>query len=658
MAKALDPNPESDPSQSPTLTAAATQMGVIMGTAAYMSPEQASGQTADNRSDAWSFGVVLYEMLTGQRLFTGETVSHVLAKVLERELDLSALPTPTPALIRRLLHRCLERKPKRRLSDLGEALSHLEEAATVPVQPLSGAPLVPAAQPAGWRQALPLAVAASLVVGVLAAVAAWSLTRSDVSVSRSVVRFPITLPASDRLFYAFLGPSVAVSRDGETVVYAATRDGVRQLYRRNLDQLEAVPVSGTEGAQLPFISPDGEWVGFELNGTLRKVALAGGPLATLYDGSDVEATDASWGTNDVIVFGSVGNHHIMQVAATGGVAEPVTIRAEGEGDHRQPELLPGGTALLFSVAGSDSRIASRIAVKSLTTGERRDLLAGSTPRYTASGHIVFARESALWAVPFDVDRLELTGDPVPVVEGVTIGTSGFAQFWVARNGSLVYLTGGVPPDARRLVWVDREGNEEPIAAEPRPYTAVALSPDGGRAVLQVNDAENVDLVIYDLTRDTPTRFTFDPGNDGYPLWTPDGERVVFTSDRDGALGNLYWKAADGTGQVERLTTSENFQAPSAISPDGSTLLFVEGRAETGGDVGALSLDDDRAVDWLLEGDAAEYYTDISPNSRWVVYVSNESGLPEVYVRPFPNVDDGRWQISNGGGFAPVWGPDS
>ena len=654
LAKALDPNPEADPSQSPTLTAAATQMGVIMGTAAYMSPEQAAGQTVDKRGDIWSFGVVLFEMLTGQRLFTGETVSHVLASVLKTEPNWALLPANTPELIRRLLRRSLERKRKRRLSDVSEALIHLEEAATRPAEEPSVAISATAvAQPSRWRQAWPLAAAASVLVGVLIAVTVWSLTRSDVPVSRSVVRFPITLPALDRLFYTFLGPSVAVSRDGETVVYAATRDGVRQLYRRNLDQLAAVPISGTEGARLPFISPDGEWVGFELNGTLRKVALAGGPPATLYDGSDVEATDASWGTNDVIVFGSAGNNHIMQVAATGGVAEPVTIRAESEGDHRQPELLPGGTALLFSVAGSDPRIA----VKSLTTGERRDLLAGSTPRFTASGHIVFARENALWAVPFDVDRLELTGDPVPVVEGVTTGASGFAQFWVARNGSLVYLTGGVAPAARRLVWVDREGNEELVAAEPRPYTAVALSPDGGRAVLQTADPDNIDLVIYDFARDTPTRFTFDPAPDGFPLWTPDGERVVFNSPRDGA-NNLYWKAADGTGQVDRLTTSGNTQAPSDISPDGMTLLFVEIRPDTNADIGTLSLGGDQAVDWLLDGDAAEVYSDISPDGRWVVYVSTESGQPEVYARPIPNVDDGKWQISQDGGLAPLWGPDS
>ena len=287
LAKALDPSPDADPSQSPTLTAAATQMGVIMGTAAYMSPEQAVGQTADRRSDIWSFGVVLFEMLTGQRLFTGETVSHVLASVLKTEPNWEMLPATTSEPLRRVLRRSLAKERKRRLSDVTDALLDLDEATRAPAR------VVASEGRAGWRQALPLATAVSLVVGVLVAAAVWSLTRPDAPQPQSLVRFPITPPGPDVLSVVFLGPSVAVSHDGETVVYAAARNGVRQLYRRSLDQLDAVPISGTEGAQLPFVSPDGEWVGFELDGTLRKVALAGGPPATLYDGSDVVPTDAT-----------------------------------------------------------------------------------------------------------------------------------------------------------------------------------------------------------------------------------------------------------------------------------------------------------------------------------------------------------------------------
>ena len=658
LAKALDTAPEGDPSQSPTLTAAATQMGVIMGTAAYMSPEQAAGQTADKRSDVWSFGVVLYEMLTSQRLFTGETVSHVLAKVLDRELDFSALPTSTPASIKRLLRRCLERKPKRRLGDVGEMLSHLEEAAATPAGELPvGSAIASAAQPAGWRKAVPWSIAALMTIMAILAVLSsrplgeWPGLMRSPPTSSSLTRFAITLPASDQLYYFFVAPSVALSADGETMLYVAERDGVRQLYRRPLDQLAAIPIPGTEGARYPFFSPDGEWIGFEVDGALKRMALAGGPPATLYDAS-IGASDASWGTNDTIVFGiSTDGHPLMRVASTGGVTEPVTTLAEGEADHRQPHLLPGGSALLFTVATSGP---DRIAVKFLDSGERRILLEGSTPRYVASGHIVFARENALWAVPFDADQRELTGDPVPVLEGVRIGGTGFAQFWVAQNGSLVYLPGEDVADARELVWVDRQGNEELVAAEPRPYRSVRLSPDGGRVVTSVEDPANRDLVIYDLVRDTPTRLTFDPAIDTFPIWTPDGERIVFRSARDGRP-NLFWKAADGTGDVERLTTSENAQSPHSFSPDGQMLVFGEDRASP--DVGILSMDGEHRAEMLLQTEFIESYGEVSPDGRWIAYTSLESGQPEVYVRPFPSVDDGRWQISTAGGGAPMWGPN-
>ena len=295
-------------------------------------------------------------------------------------------------------------------------------------------------------------------------------------------------------------------------------------------------------------------------------------------------------------------------------------------------------------------------IVSLETGEQTVLLAGSTAQYVSTGHLVYWREGSLWAVPFDTDQLTLSGPSVLITEGVPATNEGLALFAV-DGGLLAHQIGA--SGLRTLVWVDREGNEELVAAEPRPYAGLALSPDGGRAVLQVDEPENIDLVIYDLVRDTPTRFTFDPGADRFPVWTPDGERVVFTSERDGGL-NLYWKAADGTGRVDRLTTSVNLQVPAAVSPDGTTLLFVEAHPETSSDfdLGALSLDGEQAVDWLLESDATETLTDLSPDGRWVAYASNESGQDEVYVRPFPNVDDDRWQISRDGGVAPLWGPDS
>ena len=556
LAKALDPSPTGDPSQSPTLTAAATQMGVIMGTAAYMSPEQASGETTDKRGDIWSFGVVLFEMLTGQRLFTGKTVSHILASVLKIEPDWKVLPTTTPQPLTRLLRRCLEKEPKRRLRDVSEAVIHLEEAASAPAGDLSVAATT-ALQTAGWRQALPLVVGVSVVAVVITGLAVWNLMRPA---PRPPVRFAITLPTSDQLVSDGGGHSVALSPDGATLVYVATRGGVQQLYRRPLDQLEAGPLPGTEGAINPVFSPDGEWIGFTtLDGTLKKIALAGGPPATLYNGPS-QATDPSWGTNDMIVFGFRGTDlPFMQVASAGGVAEPVTTLADGESDHRQPQLLPGGTALLFSVASRSDE--ARIAVKSLDTGERRDLLAGSTPNYVSSGHIVFAREDALWAVPFDVDRLEVTGEAVPLPEGVGVeDVSGLAHFTLARNGSLAYI----PADAlrveprRTLVWVDREGREESVAAPLRAYGNLDISPDGALVAVDVRDPETQlgDIWLWDLARETLDRLTLDPRSDRAPVWTPDGRRVVFSSLREGVVCRNSADRSRGLSIVEIEQSAE------------------------------------------------------------------------------------------------------
>ena len=367
---------------------------------------------------------------------------------------------------------------------------------------------------------------------------------------------------------------------------------------------------------------------------------------------------AGWGPDDTIVFAYIGSSTLWRVSANGGDPEPIAAGVEADAapvaDHLSwIDLLPDGKAVLASVDVADG---DQIVVVSLETGERKILLAGTTPRYASTGHIVYWHENGLWAVPFDAEELALTGPSTPVLDGVAAGDNDLANFALGGT-SLVYEPGTGPAgDASTLVWVDREGHEEIVAAESHPYAAVTLSPDGGRAALQVN-AENIDLIIYDVARDTPTRFTFDPGADQYPVWTPDGERVVLASTRGGGL-DLYWKAADGTGQVERLTTSENLRAPSAVSPDGMTLLFTEIRPETGADVGALSLDGDHAVEWLLESDANSAFAEISPDGRWVTYVSDESGQSEIYVQPFPNVDDGRWQISQDGGVAPRWGPDS
>ena len=658
LAKALDPNPEGDPSQSPTLTAAATQMGVILGTAAYMSPEQAAGQTSDKRSDAWSFGVVLYEMLTGQRLFTGETVSHVLAKVLDRELDLSALTTSTPPPIRRLLRRCLERKPKRRLSDLGEALSHLEEArAPVDKAPSAVPSVPPVAQPSGWRQALPLALGISAVAVVITALAVWSLTRPEPVAPGEATRFAFTVPATDQLVNL---DGMALSPDGRDLVYVARRAGVPQLFHRAVGQIDAVPIRGTEeGAIRPFFSPDGEWVGFVTpsGGELKKIRLDGGLAITLCPAPG-EGFGGSWHADGTIVFATVTTPGVMRVSAEGGTPEPVTtVDADvGETFHDDPVWLPTSQAVLFARATGPPRDENvEILVQSLATGERRVLTAGFNPQYLPTGYLVFARTGGLWAAPFDATELVLTGEARPVVEDVQTTGLGYAPYAVASNCSLAYLAGDAAGGrTRTLVWVDREGQEESVATPPRGYVYPRISPDGTQVALDVRDQE-FDIWTWDVRRETLTRLTFDPGLDRFPVWTPDGRRVVFSSVRAGAP-NLFWKAADGTGAAERLTDSPNTHFPHSLSPDGTWLVF-EQLSGTGRDLVMMSLEGDRAAEVLLGTEFNELNGDISPDGNWLAYESNASGRNEVYVRPFPDVDGGQWLISTDGGRTPLWAPD-
>ena len=660
LAKALDPNLEGDPSQSPTLTAAATQMGVILGTAAYMSPEQAAGQTSDKRSDAWSFGVVLYEMLTGQRLFTGETVSHVLAKVLDRELDLSALTTSTPPPIRRLLRRCLERKPKRRLGDLGEALSHLEEARASVDKAPSAVPVPAVGQPERWWQALPLALGALIVGGLVAGLAVWSVMRPE---SPRLVRFVVAHDEAPPVSIAVQSPDVAISPDGEHIAYltGSVGSGAEQLHVRPLDQLTSEILVAEGELNSPFFSPDSQSVGFYDRRVsppvLQRVSVRGGPASTICD-LPADLRGASWGADGTIVFASSDTTSgLWRVAAVGGEPEQLTMPDpdQGEVDHVWPEILPGGEAVLFTIRASPIE-ESQIAVLSLDTGEQKVVIrGGSYPRYSPTGHLLYGVEGNLWAVGFDLSRLETVGDPVPVQEGVLTKPQGAANFSVSENGSLIYVPGvAVAGDARTLVWVDREGREEALMAPPAPYESPRVSPDGRYVAVEVRDPDNNDVMVYDLQRDTPTRLTFDPGQDRHPLWSPDGHRVVFGSNRAGTM-NIYSRAADGTGPAEQLTTSDSRQWPQSWSADGQSLVIMD---ISGGqtDLNVISLGAESRTEELTQTEFDEVYAEVSPDGRWIAYMSDESGQLEVYVRPFPNVDDGRWQISRDGGISPVWAP--
>ena len=431
-----------------------------------------------------------------------------------------------------------------------------------------------------------------------------------------------------------------------------------------MDQTEATPVRGTEcaaragrveicGARSPFFSPDGEWVGFWINGQLKKVAIRGGAPVSLCEAQN--PWGARWGADDTIVFGQRGAG-IMQVSADGGTPEVLISLPETNEVGHGPQVLPGEKAVLFTLGDGTNWDDAEIVVHSLETGERKVLIEGGRDaRYVPTGHLVYVLDGTLLAVPFDVDKLEVTGGAIPMAEGVMTapdsgGVTGAAHFSVSDTGALVYVSGG-GLESRTLVWVDRDGREEALAAEPRAYTYLSISPDGGRLALDVRDQE-LDIWIWDFARETLTRLTFAPARDSYPVWTPDGRWVAFGSRRDGTP-NLYWKAADGTGAVERLTESKNLQVPYAFTPDGRQLVFLE--LDENNDLGVLSLEG--SPEPLLATEFSERNGAISPDGQWLAYQSDASGQNEIYVRPFPNVEDGQWSISSGGGTRPLWAPD-
>ena len=452
---------------------------------------------------------------------------------------------------------------------------------------------------------------------------------------------------------------ITLSSDGERLVYAATRDGVSQLFVRARDQLEAIPILATENARYPFFSPDGEWVGFFTDDALKKISLAGGLPVTLAPMIRPARHGATWGPDNTIIFAtdSLSGRGLSRIPATGGDPEPLTaVNLDApEFGHNWPEFLPGGQAVLFTIFKQNrGAYTAQIAVLSLDTGEQKLLLeGGSNPHYVPSGHLIYATNGAVRAVGFDRDRLEVTTPPVTVLERVVTRTEGSATFAVSRTGSLVYVPGEPPAGVQRpIVWVDRDGREEPSATDFRALLSLRISPDGTKVAFDFEQ----DIWIWDIASETRTRLTLNSGPSNRPLWTPDGTRVVFNSERDGR--GVYWKAADGTGEVERLTSTVGAQYPLAWASDGSQLIIYD-RSDvvTGIDMLILPLDGERVLLPLLRTPYSERSATVSPDGNWLAYASNESGEDEVIVRPFPNVEDGKWQVSSNGGQVPLWSPD-
>ena len=641
--------------QPPTLTSpAATLAGVILGTAAYMSPEQAKGRAADKRSDVWAFGAVLYEMLTGQRPFAGEDISDTLASVLKSEPAWEALPAEVPPHIRMLIQRCLTKDRRQRIADISTALFVMSEAAslTSPTLVASG----PAERRAPWRRLL-MPIAGAILLSAAVGTAVWLMMRPD---GARVTRFVISPMGAAVLVVDSQSRDLMITPDSTHVVYKGRAGQTdTQFFVHPLDQLEPTPLGGPR-RRAPFSSPDGRWIGFveTVPVTLKKVAITGGPALELCR-LDGPSRGATWGDDDSIIFATaIPSTGLQRVSSAGGEPRVLTKpnRERGEDDHLWPQFLPGSKAVLFTITPATGGVdASQVAVLDLSTGAQKIVMrGGSQAQYVSSGHLVYVAADTLRAVAFDLGRLETIGSGIPVVPQVVTMLNGTAEFDIGRDGTLVYAAGGPgTAPARTLVWVDRQGREEAItAAPPRPYLYPRLSPDGTRLALEIRDHPN-DVWVLNLARQTLTPVTSNPGIDQAPVWMPDGLRLVFTSSRDGGVGSLFWQAADGTGIAEPLTESPNYQRPSAVLPDGR-ILFWEAGVKTAADVMMLTPQKGRRVQALIPGPLVDRNAEVSPNGQWLAYESNDSGQFEVFVRPFPDVNKEKIPVSTAGGAQPLW----
>jgi Tol biopolymer transport system component/tRNA A-37 threonylcarbamoyl transferase component Bud32 len=647
-------------SELPTAKDPLTAQGSIVGTLQYMAPEQLEGKEVDARTDIFAFGAVVYEMATRKRAFEGNTQASVISAIMSSDPPpMSSLQPMTPPVLDRVIKRCLAKEPDERCQNANDLTNELKWIAESGSHAgVSGPASAAKGIRALGRRALILSVGALLLV-VVASLTTWNLKPSPSP--QPVSRLVVDLPPGQQLAGLDGGPAVALSHDGTHLAYVAREAGTQQIFLRAMDSLESKPIPGTEGAVDPFFSPDGQWLGFFAGGTLKKVSVSGGAALTLGDAGTPRG--ASWGSQGTIAFAPTNVSVLEQVPDAGGAPQPLTRFEKGDVGHRWPELLPGDKAVLFAAGQTINFTNAQVAVQSVGTSERRNLIQGGiNPRYALSGHLVFAQGGSLMAVPFDPQRLEVMGTGVPVVEGLLQSPiSGAAQYSISATGSLVYIPGGVQATQSRLVWVSRNGAEQPLVAPAHAYLTPRLSPDGRRVAVSIQEQES-QTWLYDLSRETLTRLTFEGSSNLGAIWTPDGQRITFNSNKEGST-NLFWQRADGSGGLERLTTNEYLQAPSSWSPDGQLLAFHEVNPNTQRDIWVLRMSDTspgsgevRKTQPFLRTRFDEAGPRFSPDGRWLAYISNESGRYEIYVQPYPG-PGGKWQISTEGGNEPVWNPN-
>ncbi len=632
-----------DMGNSPTLSMAATMQGVILGTAAYMSPEQAKGKQVDKRTDIFAFGAVLYELLTGKQAFHGEDVGDILAAVVMKEPDWTALPAKIPSTIRTLLSRCLRKDKRQRLADATGLRIEIEDAIAAPKDSVATQ-----AAPASTSK-LPWAVA--MAVTVLLAIASWGWWRATRPVEqplRPLARLDVDL-GPDVSLGSPQGTDEIISPDGTRLVYVSQG----RLFTRLLDQPTATELAGTQGAREPFFSPDGQWVAFFTQADLKKISVEGGTPVTLCAGN---GRGGSWGEDGNIIAALTATGGLSRIPSAGGPPTPVTDLQSGEITHRWPQILPRSKAVLFTASTTGGYDAANIDVTSLADHRTRTLVRGGTfGRYLPSGHLVYVNRGTLFAVPFDLDRLEVRGTPAPVLDQVGYNAGvGSAQLDFSQTGTLIYRSGGAGGALLTVTWLDGAGKAQPLLAKPGAYGRPSLSPDEQQLALDVTEESGTDIWLYDLKRDTMTRLTF-TGNNQFPVWSPDGRYIVFRAVGAGA----YVTRSDGAGKTQPLIQSKNLQGSWSFTPDGKRLAFHEQDLKTSYDLWTVPIVSDGAglragkPEVFLQTPADERAPAFSSDGRWLAYMSDESGTYQIYVRAFPD-KGGKWQISNSGGAYPMW----
>lgn len=642
---------------SPTLTAAATRAGMILGTAAYMSPEQAKGKTVDQRSDLWSFGCVLYELVTGKLAFPGETVTDTLAAVVRGEPDWTALPAEMPASVRHLLQRCLRKDPKQRLQSAGDARITLEEAR------LGDAVAVPQVSPGvaprtrGIGRGIPWAAAA-----LLAILAIWLWHPWRTAPRGDVVRVAAELGIEGSLHTTY-GSSVVLSPDGSRVVYVVEdASHSRALWLRSFDQLEARRLLGTDGARDSFFSPDGQWIGFFAASQMKKISVDGGAIVTLCSIQDDRG--AAWGEDGSIIFAAATRAPLMRIPDGGGSPTPFSKLSGNSVTHRWPQFLPGSKVVIYTSSDDGNNYENAdIIAQVVATGERKTLYHGGyAPRYLPGDYLVFVHQGTVFGMRFDARSLAVTSQPVPLIGGIVsaFGNAG-SQVSFSNTGRAAYVSGSsASTELFDVAWLSAGGQPEPLMKEPRTYWALTFSPDGNLLALSIEERGSQDVFVSDWKRNVVTRLTFGSSTNVFPAWTSDGKRISYVVDETGGRFSISWKPATGAGDKHVLLESDRRFGPMTWHPDGKVLVFAQLSPQGNSHLVSATLQGDDKSGWklagqqqLTDGDAQETEPAFSPDGKWLAYQSTETGSSEIFVRPFPG-PGGRWQVSHGDGFFPAW----